>query len=392
MTQQGHAERAHALLSASGAERWLNCPPSARLTEHMEDTRSKYADEGTVAHEYSEVKLQRRLFPCNSAERKNLDKKLAELQTNQYYNAEMESNVQFYVEFVEERFIEAKSRSADAVALLEERLDYSEWVSSGYGTGDVVLISDGVLEIIDLKYGRGVPVNAVNNSQIRLYALGAWTANNWLYNIDEVRMTIVQPRLDSISTDSMKIEDLLDWAENVVKPTAKLAYDGEGEFKAGDHCRWCKAKGNCRTRADENMKAIAYEFQDPALLSDDEVGTILHIAEQLQKWAKDVKEYALGQALKGVKIPQWKLVEGKSKRVITDSVQAEKLLSDAGYEADKLYKPRELLSMTALEKNVGKKNFAEILGDLLVRQPGSPSLVVETDGRPEFNSAVSDFQ
>lgn len=389
---QEHASRKHALLSASGASRWINCPPSARLTEGMADKWSAYADEGTAAHEYAEIKLTRRLTKCNSADRERLDRQAEALKTNQYYNAEMEAYVQSYVDLVEERFLEARSLSGDAMVLLEAKLDLTEWIPDGFGTSDVTIISDGVLEVIDLKYGKGVPVSAINNSQLRLYALGALAEFGWLFDIHMVRMTIIQPRLDSISTDEISVEELNEWAESVVKPAASLAYAGEGEYKAGDHCRWCLAKGNCRARADENLKAIAYEFQEPALLSNEEIGPILHIAGQLQSWVKDVQEYALEQALRGEKIPQWKLVEGKSKRVITDTKKAAALLTEAGYSEDKLYKPRELRAMTALEKAVGKKNFAEILGDLITKQAGKPTLVAETDSRPELNSAEADFK
>lgn len=389
---QEHASRKHALLSASGASRWINCPPSARLTEGMADKWSAYADEGTAAHEYAEIKLTRRLTKCNSADRERLDRQAEALKTNQYYNAEMEAYVQSYVDLVEERFLEARSLSGDAMVLLEAKLDLTEWIPDGFGTSDVTIISDGVLEVIDLKYGKGVPVSAINNSQLRLYALGALAEFGWMYDIHMVRMTIIQPRLDSVSTDEISVEELNEWAESVVKPAASLAYAGEGEYKAGDHCRWCLAKGNCRARADENLKAIAYEFQEPALLSNEEIGPILHIAGQLQSWVKDVQEYALEQALCGEKIPQWKLVEGKSKRFITDTKKAAALLTEAGYSEDKLYKPRELRAMTALEKAVGKKNFAEILGDLITKQAGKPALVAETDSRPELNSAEANFK
>lgn len=388
---QAHAERAHALLSASKAEQWINCPPSARLQEGIPDRRSEYADEGTTAHELAEVKLRRRLLPCNSKQREELDKRLKQIQSSQYYSAEMENHIQEYVEFVCERYMEAFKRSEDAVVLLEERLDFSEWVPEGYGTGDVVLISDGVLEVIDLKYGKGIPVSAIGNPQIRLYALGAWTAHSWLYSIHEVRMTIVQPRLDSISSDTMQLDELLEWAETVVKPAAQQAYEGKGAFKPGDHCRWCLVKGNCRARAEANMEALAYEFQDPALLSLEEIGSILFIAEKLQEWAKDVQNYAYEQALKGEKIPQWKLVEGRSNRVITDKDAAIAALKAAGVESDKYLKPQELYGIGELEKRLGKKMFKELLGEFVEKPPGKPVLVPESDKRPELNSIEHEF-
>lgn len=391
MSTQAHADRDHALLSASQAERWLNCPPSARLQEGIPDQRSEYAKEGTTAHELSEAILRRRILPCNSKQRDELEKRIKEIKASKYYNAEMEDAIQNYIDIVCERFMAAKARSSDAVVLLEERLDFSEWVPEGFGTGDVVLISDGVMEIIDLKYGKGVPVSAIGNPQMRLYALGAWSAHNWLYDIREVRMTIVQPRLDNISTDVIAIDDLIQWGENVVKPTAALAWEGQGEFKAGDHCRWCKVKATCRARAEANMEALKYEFQDPALLSNEEIGSILFIADQLKAWVKDVEEYAREQALKGEKIPQWKLVEGKSNRVITDSDSLMDKLIAAGFDKEQITETK-LLGISKLEKVVTKKKLAELAGDLIIKPPGKPVLVPETDKRPELNSIEKDFE
>lgn len=390
MSGQAHAERAHALLGASKASQWINCPPSARVQESIPDTRSEYADEGTTAHELAEVKLRRRLTPCNSKQRKALDEQLKKIQASSYYGAEMESAVQEYVEIVEEKYMEAKARSSDAMILLEERLDFTEWVPDGYGTGDVVLIADAVLEIIDLKYGKGVPVSAFENPQIRLYGLGAWSDQNYLYDIKEIRMTIVQPRLDSVSTDTISAEDLITWAENIVKPAAALAFAGEGEYKAGDHCRWCKVKGNCRARAEANMKALKHEFKDPALMDNEEIGSILFIAQQLKTWAKDVEDYAFEQAKSGNKISQWKLVEGRSNRTITDKKAAQATLAE-NFKPHQYLKPDELLGITGLEKEIGKKNLADLLGDLIVKPPGKPVHVPETDKRPEMNSVENDF-
>ncbi|MFB0845739.1 DUF2800 domain-containing protein [Paenibacillus oleatilyticus] len=391
MTQQAHAERAHALLSASKAAQWINCPPSVRLQESIPDKRSEYANEGTLAHELAENKLRRRLLICDSKERKRLDAELEKILANQLYCPEMENAVQEYADLVEGRFMAAKARSSDAIVLLEERLDFTEWVPDGYGTGDVVLIADGLMEIIDLKYGKGVPVSAAGNPQIRLYGLGAWSAYSYLYDIREMSMTIVQPRLDSVSTDTLPVDELLEWAETVVKPAAALAFAGEGTFKAGDHCRWCKVKATCRARADENMAALQHEFRDPALLSMEEIGSILHVAEQLKAWAKDVEEYAFEQAKTGNHIPQWKLVAGRSNRAITDKGAARAALEAAGLSHDQYLKPQELLGISELEKRIGKKEFAEMLGGLIVKPPGKPVLVPETDNRPELNSVEADF-
>lgn len=392
MTEVAHAERAHSMLGASGADRWINCPPSARLTDTIEEKPSEYADEGTLAHELSENKLRSRLYLNDSKARGRLSAGLKVIHSNPFYCPEMENAVQEYVELVEERYMEAKARSSDAVLLLEERLDYSEWVPDGYGTGDVVLIADGLLEVIDLKYGKGIAVYAYNNPQPRLYGLGAWSGYNYLYDIKEIRMTIIQPRLDSVSSDTMAIEDLLEWAETVVRPAAELAFAGEGEFKAGSHCKWCKVKGSCKARADANMLALQHEFKDPALLSLEEVGSILFVAEQLKAWAGDVADYAFDQALKGNRVPQWKLVEGKSNRFITDKEAAKVAILAAGYKEEKFMKPQEMIAMGDLEtKLLGKKKFKEILGGLVVKPPGKPVHVPETDRRSELNETYEAF-
>lgn len=385
-------ERSHALLGASKAEQWINCPPSARLQEGIPEKHSDYADEGTAAHELAEIKLRQRILPCNSKQRKDLEKKYEKLKTGKYYCPEMEQAVQVYVDFAEERFMAAKARSSDAVVLVEAHLDFSEWVPEGFGTGDLVLIADGLLEVIDLKYGAGVPVSAQGNPQIRLYGLGAWQEYSYLYNITDICMSIVQPRRDNISSDTMTVDELVKWAETVVKPAAALAYAGSGEFKVGEHCRWCKVKGNCRARADENMKALEYELSDPALLSMEEIGSILFIAEQLQTWAKDVQAFAFDQAMAGNKIPQWKLVEGKSNRTFADKDMVLAKLLEAGYEEGKITKPKELIALGELETKVlGKKAFKELLGDLVIKPPGKPVLVPETDRRPELNGIEQDF-
>lgn len=382
---------AHALLGASKAEQWLNCPPSARLQEKVPNASSTYTEEGTHAHAVAENRLRRHLTLCDSAERKRLDAELKKLQKSPYYNKEMENAVQEYVDYVSERFLEAKKRSSDAVILLEENLDFSEWVPEGFGTGDAVIISDSILEVIDFKYGKGVPVSAEGNPQLRLYGLGAWAAHSWLYDIETVIMTIHQPRLDSISTDTLPVDELIAWGETVVRPAAALAHEGKGEFRCGDHCRWCRVKGNCRARADENLKALEYEFQEPELLTNEEIGSILFIAQKLQEWAKDIENYAFQAALNGETIPFWKLVEGMSRRVFTDPEKIKEVLKDAGYEESQYIK-QDLKGVGDLEKLVGKRQFTNLVGDLVIKPPGAPTLVPETDRRPPLNDVHSDFE
>lgn len=387
-----HAQRAHAVLSASSAHRWLTCPPSARLEEQFEDTTSEYAKEGTAAHELAELHLQRFLGKITKhAYTSQLNRFKKE---NEYFSQEMLDYTQNYADIVIEKINEARAQTANAVVLLEQRLDFSPWVPEGFGTGDVVIISEGTIEVIDLKYGKGVPVSAINNSQMRLYALGALNQFGMLYDIECVRMTIVQPRLDSISTDELLTEMLLKWANEVVKPTAEQAYSGEGEFLAGDHCRFCRVRYTCRARAEKNLELARYEFQSPPELTHVEIGKILTQADQLQKWVKDVQKYALNQAEKhGAKFPGWKLVEGRSNRKYADEEVVVSTLKANGFSEDKIYQ-KKLLGITAMEKLLGKKKFEKLLGELVVKPAGKPALVPESDKRPELSStasAVGDF-
>ena len=374
---------AHAILSASGAKRWLTCPPSARLEEQYDDQTSEYAEEGTAAHALAEAHLGYN------------EKIVAKARKSKYYDQAMEDYVARYVDIVLERYAEAQERSKDALLLLEQRLDFSEWVPEGFGTGDVVIISDGVLEVIDLKYGKGVQVEAEDNPQLRLYGLGAWQAWELVYDIRSVRMTIVHPRLDHVSTCEMVTEDLLEWADQYVKPRAALAWDGGGEYQAGDHCRFCKARATCRTRAEANLALAAYDFRQGPELDQSEIADILGRIDDLVSWAGDVKAYALEQAEKhGVKWPGWKLVAGRSNRKYADSDQVAAALVAAGYDEALIYE-RSLLGITAMEKTVGKKAFAEILGDLVVKPEGKPTLAPENDKRPELNTtaqAAEDFK
>lgn len=383
----GHAERVHAKLSASGSSRWLACPGSVQLEEQFPDTTTEYAEEGTAAHELSELYLGLYL---GTMTKRTFNKKLKEAKEGNYYSKEMEYSVQQYVDFVIERINEIRSKTSDAVVLIEHRLDFSEWVPGGFGTGDVVIIAEGVAEIIDLKYGKGVPVSAINNSQARLYGLGALSEFEFIYEIDTVRVTIVQPRLDSISTEDISVNELLEWADKIVKPKALEALSGESTFQAGDHCKWCKAKAQCRTRAEANLKMLEYEFQEPCLLSENEIADILGKADELIRWAGEVKDFALDQAERhGVKFPGWKLVEGRSNRTFTDKEAVVDTLILEGFEENQIYKPRDLLGITALEKVVGKKRFGEILHDFIIKPSGKPTLADESDPRPELNSLAS---
>lgn len=383
---------AHAKLSASGAKRWMSCTPSVAFESQYPNDTSTYAEEGTFAHELSELILN---YNLNNITKRAFNKKYKELQTNQYYSQELMDYVEGYVNNVMEFVYTARSKCKDAVVLLEQRLDFSTWVPEGFGTGDVVIIADGELHIIDLKYGKGVPVVAEDNPQLRLYGLGALSEFELLYDIETVKMSIIQPRLDLLTSSELVVEDLLEWAETQVKPKAALAMDGQGDFVAGDHCKFCRGKATCRARAEKNLELTKFEFAKPDALMGEEIGEILKVAGQLSDWIKDVQAYALDQAENhGKKFDGWKLVEGRSNRKYVDEIQVANALKGMGYEEAIIYE-KSLLGITAMEKAIGKKAFAEALGELIIKPSGKPTLVVESDKRPELNtanSAKADFE
>jgi hypothetical protein len=380
----------HAILSASSASRWMACPPSARLEQNYENKTSMFAAEGTLAHELGELSLRLQL---GEMARKTYTAKVNKLtKGNELFTADMPDYVEIYTDTCMEKVAEAKAKTPDAILSIEQRLDFSEWVPEGFGTGDFVIIADGTMEICDLKYGKGVPVSAIGNKQMRLYALGAIAEFEFLYDIEKVKMTIIQPRLDSISTDEMTAENLLKWAESELKPTAELAFKGEGEFCAGDHCTFCNAKAVCKARADKNMELAKYEFADSNVLNELEIADILGKADELAKWAKDVQEYALDVAVKkGVIFPGYKVVEGKSNRKYTDEAKIAEILLEQGFIETIIY-TKKLTGITNMETAIGKKEVVRLLGDYIEKPPGKPTLAVESDKRPVFNSAKTDFE
>lgn len=374
----------HALLSASSSHRWLVCTPSARLEQQFDDEQSLYAAEGTMAHALAETLLNRLLFDMN------YDESEAELVN---YSREMTEAVSQYVDICMEKANEARKRSADAEIMVEARLDYSEWAPEGFGTGDMVIVADEVLEVVDLKYGKGVPVSAIDNSQMRLYALGAYAAYGLLYDIKTVKMTIVQPRLDSVTTDTMAIEDLLAWGETV-KPVAKKAFEGEGDCVAGSHCVFCKVRHLCRSLADTCLEEF-YKMggKKTNLLMDSEVAHILDMYPVIKRWLEDVNEYAIQKAVSGEKDwPGYKVVEGTSKRKITEPIKAAQALLAADYEASEIYRPQELKTITDLTKLLGRNGFNEIVGPYVVKPPGKPTLAPLSDPRKpmELNTVTAE--
>jgi len=371
----------HALLSASSSKRWLNCTPSARLEEQFtKDTGSVYAEEGTAAHALAEHKLKRLL------------KRRSRRPVSDYQCDEMEDCTDGYAAYAMEQIELAKQSCSDPIVLIEQHLDYSAYVPEGFGTGDLVIVADGTLAVIDLKYGKGVAVEAEWNPQMMLYGLGALELFDAIYDIDTVRMTIYQPRLESVSTWEISVSGLMEWVETELRPKAALAINGEGEFRCGSWCRFCKAKNTCRARAEEYLRLAQMEFQAPALLSDEEVAEVLKVADDLAKWAADVYAFATDEAITHGK--QWtgfKLVEGRSNRKYTDEEEVAEAAKAAGYTD--IYKST-LVGITEMEKLMGKKKFAEVLGKLVYKPQGKITLVTESDKRQavETASAEADFK
>ena len=367
----------HAKLSASGSDRWMACTPSARLEEQFPQSTSVFAEEGTFAHAVGERGIA-----------EFLGSKLEDLPADllHFDNADLRESVQIYIDLAKERITDARARSSDAVVLLERRLDFSPWVPEGFGTGDLITVSDGVITVDDLKFGKGVKVDAEGNSQLRLYGLGAVHMLGHLFDITEVRMSIVQPRMHNISTEVMSVDALLDWAQREVEPKALLAWHGKGIFVAGDHCRFCRARATCGARAEANLELARFDFVKPELLSDEDIADILSKAKLLAKWAGDIEDYALDKAKGGRAWPGWKLVSGKSVRRYSDEQAVIDKLIASLIPVAQIF-DQSLHTITSLEKNLGKKQFAEVLGDLIVKQPGRPALVPIEDKRDAINPA-----
>lgn len=377
----------HAILSAGGASRWLACPPSARLEQNYPNSTSVFSREGTLAHELGELTLQKELKLIST---RKYNSEFKKIEADELFTKDMPDYVDIYVDTCMEKVSEARAVTPDAVISLEQRLNFSRWVPEGFGTGDMVVIADGTIEIIDFKYGKGVPVSAIGNKQMRLYALGAIAEYEFLYDIENVKMTIIQPRLDSISTDEIKVEDLLKWAEEELKPKAELAFKGEGEFCAGDHCGFCRAKAVCKARADKNMELAKYEFKESTLLEKEEIADILGRVKEFTKWTKDVQDYALQESLNGAEFPGWKVVEGRANRKYTNEAMIGDILINKGFLEDIIY-TKKLTGITEMESALGKKEVNRLIGDYIEKPQGKPVLVIETDKREVFNAAA-DFK
>jgi len=384
---QNHSERAHAVLSASGASRWLNCTPSAKMSEGIQEEASPHAEEGTLAHELSENILRWKLGLISEQE---FNAKTMELRRHPMYTTDIEYEVQPYVEIALEQIAEAKGMTQDALILIEERVSLEVYIEDSFGTCDLIIICDGLMIVIDLKFGKGVRVSAVDNSQLKLYAVGAVEKYSMLYDINTVRLMIVQPRLDAVSVWDIEASDLLQWAEDHVKPKAALAYAGEGEHTPGDWCRFCKAKVFCPALKKEAVALAEKDFKPEELTEDQTDGLleVFEIADRVNNYLEAVKDHIYKLALEGRKFPGYKLVEGRSMRKITDESKAMDILQGAGYiEDDYLNKIVKLKGLGDLEKRLGKANMDKYLGAVIVKPAGKPALVPESDKRPELRSA-----
>ena len=386
-----HGSRAHALLSASGAYRWLTCTPSARLEDEVgKDESSDFAKEGTWAHELSEVELRYALDRLTLNE--YVEKKNA-LMTSEFYSADNAEAVDTYVAYVLDVWREAKQADPFAEIHIEDKVDLSAYVPEGYGTNDVVILAGDALNVIDLKFGRGVRVSAVENPQLKLYGLGALEKHGILFDVKEVHLSIHQPRVSGTASEfTLSADDLLSWAENEVKPKAALAFEGKGDFVAGPHCHFCKVASRCRALAEENLKLAAHDFEEPALLSDADLVDIYERADLFTKWLSKVTDYVKAEALAGKAWPGLKLVEGRSVRQITNEDAVAEALEAAGFTPDK-FTTVKLKGLTDLTKMLGKAEFEAVVGPYVVKPAGKPTLVTADDPRPEFDlNHKNDFE
>ncbi len=374
---------AHALLSASGADRWMSCTPSARLESTLPEQKRHsesfdFSAEGTLAHEIAEIKLKKHFDQIDATEfelRYNVAKQ------SKYYNEEMENYVDSYCVFVRSQIGEGDR------PLFEQKVDFSEWIPQGFGTADVVIISKNSIHIMDLKYGAGIPVSAIDNAQLRLYGAGTYSKfKEEISEIKTIKFTIIQPRLDSITTDQTTLGKLLDWMKYVVSPRAKKAWVGEGEFMPGDHCKWCRAKATCRARSDFNTALAKLEFREPPLLNDEEVSQVLTKAQDLRTWVNDVEDYALVQAVdKDIIPPGFKLTTSVTHRKIVDQALAAAVLVDKGMDPQAIWEQPKLKSVSAIKKLSPKSPIDTWLGDLIARPEGQPRLVrMKADGKDDF--------
>lgn len=392
---QKHSERDHALLAASAANRWLNCTPSAKL-EDAEGPResSIYAEEGTLAHELGELYIRHDVL--ETIDDQVFSDRFDEIMNNQLFSEEMLDVVPIYVDYCTEQFNAAKANDAQSIMDVEQKLDLTEYVPESFGTADCVVIGGNLIEVIDYKHGKGVPVYAEWNKQLMLYGLGALRKYDMLFDIEEVRLTIVQPRINNISSWQISVKELIDWAETELAPAAKLAFAGDGELKAGEWCKFCAVKNRCKALYQKNMELAKYDFQKPALLNDEEIADILKKTPALIEWANSIQEYAQDKAINQGKVwPGFKLVEGISRRKwLDEDAVAEAIFTKIPEASEDQVYDMKLKTITQIEKIFGKKTVAEQLSDVIVKPQGKPTLVPVSDKRPALGTeeAINDFK
>lgn len=371
----------HALLSASGAHRWLHCTGSPLLEKDFPDSTSVYAQEGTLAHELCELKL---MAYTGEITKRKLTSMKNKLMKSELWQPEMEGTSEAYLDYVKDITM---SYVVKPVILTEKKVNFSRYVPEGFGTADCLILAGDTLHVVDYKHGKGVVVDADHNPQMMLYALGAMSELSILYRFKFVHMTIVQPRVNNISEFTMTADELIEWGETIVKPKAEAAISGNGEFEAGDWCRFCRAKQQCKTRyeANDSLYPELSERHDPRLITLEELGEYLKRGKDMAAWLEDMKEYALSESLAGADVPGWKAVEGRGSRAFTDTDKAVDTLVKNGINESVLYE-RRVLTLAQMEKAVGKKAFGEIVGNLVVKNPGKPTLVEESDKRPKITN------
>ena len=371
----------HALLSASGAHRWLHCTGSPLLEKDFPDSTSVYAQEGTLAHYLCELKL---MAYTGEITKRKLTSMKNKLMKSELWQPEMDSTSEAYLDYIKDITM---SYTVKPVILTEKKVDFSRYVPEGFGTADCLILAGDTLHVVDYKHGKGVVVDADHNPQMMLYALGAMSELSLLYRFKFVHMTIVQPRVNNISEFTMTADELIEWGETVVKPKAEAAISGKGEFEAGDWCRFCRAKQQCKTRYESNdsLYPELSERHDPRLITLAELGEYLKRGKDMAAWLEDMKEYALSESLAGADVPGWKAVEGRGSRAFTDTDEAVDTLIKNGIDESVLYE-RRVLTLAQMEKAVGKKAFGEIVGNLVVKNPGKPTLVEESDKRPKITN------
>nr|DAQ36539.1 MAG TPA: Protein of unknown function (DUF2800) [Caudoviricetes sp.] len=371
----------HALLSASGAHRWLHCTGSPLLEKDFPDSTSVYAQEGTLAHYLCELKL---MAYTGEITKRKLTSMKNKLMKSELWQPEMDSTSEAYLDYIKDITM---SYTVKPVILTEKKVDFSQYVPEGFGTADCLILAGDTLHVVDYKHGKGVVVDADHNPQMMLYALGAMSELSLLYRFKFVHMTIVQPRVNNISEFTMTADELREWGETVVKPKAEAAISGNGTFEAGDWCRFCRAKRQCKTRYESNdsLYPELSAQHDPRLITLDELGEYLRRGRDMAAWLEDMKEYALSESLAGADVPGWKAVEGRGSRAFTDTDEAVETLIKNGIDESVLYE-RRVLTLAQMEKAVGKKAFGELVGDLVVKNPGKPTLVEESDKRPRITN------